>query len=292
MSEFDQALVSTFVEAGVLAQDRSPVHLPTACPRSGECWDGIRNREHEPGHPATEISAPWIGHRYADGRLLVVLENLRNFGGFDLRDDPPFEGGKGMRWLVKLARNDLAANRRRLFGKKGSAQGSTAVWTRAAEYAAVWLASVGMGPPVPAVGRVPSSVLADAFARFALTQHVKCSPRSNRSRPSAAMWQRCGAHVLQREIAVLRPTRVLIVGSSNNRRAFREHVLTGPSTQRRDQCVALGKRTGRLIHEVVESAHGRVEVLVVPHPATQGGTSAALLDAARGFLSGFIGVSD
>lgn len=281
---FDEAIVSAFVEAGVLAHDRSPVHLPTACPSAAECWHGIDHRGYEQGHPATEVSVPWVGKRYTDGRLLVVLENLRNFGGFDLRDDPPLEGGTGMRWLVKLARKDLAANRRRLFGRKGSAQGSTAVWTRAAEYAAVWLAFAGMGTDVPDGGLVPSSVLVDAFPWFALTQHVKCSPQSNRSRPSAAMWELCGARVLRREVALLQPRRVLIVGASNNSRAFRSHVVTGQSRRHHEQRVLLGSRTARLTHEVVESEHGPVEVLVVPHPAMHGGTSVPLLDGARELL--------
>ena len=40
-----------------------------------------------------------------------------------------------------------------------------------------------------------------------------------------AMWERCGSHILKKELAILKPARLLILGTSDNAWYLSEHVL-------------------------------------------------------------------
>jgi hypothetical protein len=116
MAGQDTQLVALYIDRGVLTPDQRGLHLATNCPRCSTCWGSEpATRAPPPGSVAGELSAPWIGPQFANGRLVLVLENLRDFGGWDLRD----EADKGMRYLARCARGAFARDDRVLFRGNG-----------------------------------------------------------------------------------------------------------------------------------------------------------------------------
>lgn len=58
--------------------------------------------------------------------------------------------------------------------------------------------------------------VAAAFEWIAFTEHVKCAPRGGKSKPTVAMWERCGAHILREELLLLEPEHILVLGQSRS----------------------------------------------------------------------------
>jgi len=116
VTSFDDALVRLYRERGLLTADDRPVHLSTACPRASACWAGQSAERHpKEGTPAAALSPPHVGERFEEGHLVVLLENLRNYGGWDLGP----QAKVGMRFLAAHARDDLANGKRVLFRGDG-----------------------------------------------------------------------------------------------------------------------------------------------------------------------------
>jgi hypothetical protein len=276
MAAQDTQLVALYVDRGVLTPDQRSLHLATNCPRSSTCWASEpATRVPPPASVAGELSAPWIGPQFATGRLVLVLENLRDFGGWDLRD----EAHKGMRYLARCARGAFARGDRVLF--RGNGYPGTRVWHQAISYAATWLSTLGTLRASWPGDTVSSEGLVETIDQIAMVQHVKCSPIGERSRASDAMWRECGRHLLQGELSILRPERVIVVGSNHNARAMRDQVLPGTARGLAEQHLRLGSKNTTLRLEE-RTLDGRpVQVVVVKHPASPGGTSRKFFGALR-----------
>lgn len=274
-SRFDPSLTAAFTEQGLLERSGQPVHLPSACPKCSECWRGALGRAPAVGTPSSQITPPWVGSKYSSGGVLVLLINLNGYGGWDLRD----EADVGMRHLGRLARTEFAQGRRRLFSN--SDYRGTAVWTQAVSYAAIWLSRTSGFHCRWEGDRVGGESLAEALDHVAITQHVKCSPTDKSSVPTDAMWNACGAHVLSRELSVLQPGRIVVVGTDSNISELRRSVLREPATRQSARTVHAGSKSLTVTLEVGHPHEGRsVDLLVVPHPAAPGGNNTNLLRAA------------
>lgn len=280
-SPYDASLVALYQQQGLLDGSGSPTYLPEDCPMSSPCWAHL-TAEHRPPRdaPASRLSPPWIGPRYAEGRTLVLMENLRHYGGFDLGPDAK----RGMRYLGQIARAQLLEGRRRFFRGNtswGAPYRGTDVWPQALAYAAGWLDAAGFPAQWSSPGRATDASLAQALDLVAIAQHVKCSPMTPKSDQDHEMWEQCGAHVLAHEIALLQPARIIVLGTSDNARALRQHVLPDRLGEPRRCAVPIGKGLMHLVLEERTAAYGTVRVLVVPHPARPGGTSRKLVASAR-----------
>lgn len=273
LMDWDALIVPMYEERGLL-RNGAPVHLPTECPRAEECWRGERAARHPARNtPAAALSAPYIGHRYNVGGLAIVLENLRNYGGWDITPQPRV----GMRFLANAARAGIAKGHKVLF--RGGGYRGTNVWYRAVAYAAEWLGCDGINGSSTS-GTMSPTTVAEALDFIALLQHVKCSPMGGRSDQNANMWQNCGPHVLAHELQVLRPGQLIVLGQGDNATAMRS-LLPRLVTTFVTETVKLGRRTTRIVLERRLGPTGDVDVLFVPHPAALGGTSNKLMDAVR-----------
>lgn len=283
-SPFDRSLLDAYAAAGVITAAGESVHLPSACPKATSCWRGIAADHHPPfARPASQMSPPWIGSKYEHGGILVVLENLRDYGGFDLGSTAP--PTSGMRLLGMAARHAFAKGERRLFGN--SEYAGTTVWYRAVSYAAVWSGVSGdIDLRWDAPGQVAGASLVDALDRIAIVQHIKCSPLRGRGEQSSSMWRNCGEHLLLPELATLRPSRVIVLGTSDNAYAVRSWVMPGTPGRHHEVRVSVGKRRARIAVERRNLQYGPVDVLVVPHPAAPGGCARALLKKVHELVGG------
>lgn len=280
---FDVPLVALYRGLGLVSQGDPPrgEHLPTRCECANTCWAGL-DANHVPKveDRAAELSPPWIGSKYRDGRTVIVMENLVHYGGFDLRANAT----SGMRHLGWLARQQLRDGRRRIF-RSGAYRG-TDVWPRALAYASLWL---GADPAIvrgPAADHPAEKPLVTALDHVAIVQHVKCSPGTRRSEQPQSMWDTCGGHILAGELAILRPERIIVLGTGDNANALWRHVLPGARSNLAEAGMRVGRRTARVTLWAVEAPWGAaVRVLVVPHPAGLGGNARGLIDLARGVFA-------
>jgi len=231
---------------------------------------------------AGEISPPWVGPRYDEGGVLVVLGNLNGYGGCDFGP----EAKVGMRYLGAAARSGLGDGNLRLFGGEGYA--GTFVWSQAVHYAAAWLDVLGrLSVGDPSAGRFTPEVLSETMDLIAITQHVKCSPEGDRSAPTAGMWAHCGPHVLVDEIEILEPRAIIVLGTGDSWYAFKQHVAP---TDRGAEWRGVGKRWFE--HGFRTTARGReVEVLVATHPAAPGAASKELVTGVHALLRDRVGAA-
>lgn len=273
-NERDRALLDLYRERNFVTKDGHPQYLPVVCEHRTACWTDAQDRLPR-ATCAGEISPPWVGPRYDEGRVLVVLGNLNGYGGCDFGPDAKV----GMRLLGAAARSGLGDGNLRLFGGEGYA--GTFVWSQAVHYAAAWLDVLGaLAVGDPSEGRFSPEVLAETMDLIAITQHVKCSPEGDRSAPTAGMWAHCGPHVLADEIEILQPRAIIVLGTGDSWYAFKQHVAP---TDRGSVWRGAGKPWFE--HSLRTTARGRgVEVLVATHPAAPGAASRALVTAVHGLL--------
>ena len=259
-------------ERGLVAETGPAPRLSQSCAHRGSCWKGHETRRPAAESVADELAAPWIGNQYERCRTAVVLENLNEYGGWDAMGN-----------LARYARSEFQRGKRMLFAGKyedGRKYRGTIAWTQALSYAVAWLALEGELPDArDAQGKITCKALAAAVDRVAIVQHVKCSPMGDRSRPSKAMWEHCGGHLLGEELRILQPRRIIVLGVDNNLGGLRRLLGLQEVAQNSTQ---LGKTTMRCL---LLEASG-VRALAVPHPTSRGGSSAKLVAAAARLLGG------
>lgn len=243
-----------------LSVAREPCALHRVCASRSACWQNAEGRYPPDGDSWSHIARPWVGAEYEKLRLLAVAENLNEYGGLEALCE-----------LAEESKDLLRKGFRRVrFHAAFSEYAGSFLWHRLASYSAAiaeaqgslevsWLAD---GYPSP-------QDAARAFDFIAFAEHVKCSPKGDKSAPTVAMWENCGRHVLREEILVLRPAVVLVLGRSNNNWYLRERVCdTGYQSRRK-----IGQ---------VERARAQVgdvdfAVFIVPHPQAYGGSAASIL---------------
>jgi hypothetical protein len=239
-----------YSELGLHSRDGASRLLHEACPDRHVCWRDASDRTPLAG-TSGEISRPYVGEEYGRLRLLALAMNMNEHGGYRALID-----------LVEYARPALAAGRRRLdFGDPNYA--GTIFHHRLGAYAAVLAGVAGALTFSRLDDGFPSGPdVARAFGLLAFTNHVKCSPRGDRSAPTAGMWERCGPRVLAREIELLEPRLVLVLGKGDNAWHLEQHVLGPPSDfayEDRNVRAFVGRLSGR-----------RIPCIATPHPSARG----------------------
>lgn len=198
-------LSAIYEEAGVLDKRGRALALHSNCPSKDSCWARGHGREpvstklHGPCEDGS-IFWPWIGREYRPGGGVCVLAlNINHQGG-------DWSGLVEEFAINKWQEQEMHTGNKHPFGHSEFAYGSmTAV--------AAVLDSID-GRPVR-TDRAPEE-LAPYFDRVARLQSVKCSPSENRSNPGKMrndMLRQCPPRFLARELKVLRPRYLLVLGN-------------------------------------------------------------------------------
>lgn len=90
--------------------------------------------------------------------------------------------------------------------------------------------------------------------------HIKCSPKGDRSAPSSSMWENCGVHVLKKEIEILSPEFLWVLGKGDNIYYLKNKVLNGELTE-----INVNSDV-----KLYYSRHFKkpLKIIVVPHPSS------------------------
>lgn len=240
------------------------VSLHQKCEHRQACWANAVDRFPPEDQGWSSITQPWVGHRYEELRLVVIGENFNECGGFDA--------------LVELTgkAKDLIADgwRRVRFGNSFKKYPGSLLWHRIGCYAAAFGEALGVDQPKWGNNGYPDSKDASsAYDLISFVEHIKCSPVGDKSKPTGKMWENCGAHILKKELQLLAPEHILILGTSNNAWAMREkvfdsgwHETTQTGTVTRAKCAIDGKP---------------VTAWVVPHPTSRGDSAGSNIQNLR-----------
>ncbi len=271
-------LLERYRRLGVVTDDNSSCFLPDECPRCVTCWAGAEKRKPGRADAASQIAAPWVGAGYKQGGLLVVMQNMNDWGGIDLSAEPNI----GMRAAGRAARIQLQQGCRRLFSDEGGKPyPGTNVWYRGIAYAGIWLEAAGdIASPLVWSSQSPDPPsLARVVDQIAITQQVKCSPLGERSDPTLAMWSECADFLLRDELVVLAPSRIVVLGEGLGLK----RVL--PLREEGCESVRLNRTTLSVKLHSARIDGARVDVLSVPFPSRPGGCANAHFKAALRLVS-------
>lgn len=248
---------TVYLRLGLLDAQGDSLPLHMSCLNAKACWQGIESR-----YPAdlarSGISRPWIGSKYEALRLVVIGINQNQWGGLTALEE-----------LVRGARGQFDIPRRHASG--------SSLWHRVACYSAAFCEAAGVlnlswgSDGFPALADV-----GQAFEFIAYTNQIKCSPAGDRGKPSKAMWNQCGRHVLKDELNALKPQTLLVLGKGDNTNCLNQSVL--------NNSLRLESR-GRVQEGVAVVAGHDLAVYVVPHPTAFGGLSGHIMQDLRGALA-------
>jgi len=174
-----------------------PLHL--SCHHRKTCWSGLD--EEKPKENNASIYLPYIGERYSEAKILVIGINMNNYGGTN-----------AAKYLISRVKEELPTGKKKLFGNKNYK--GTMFFYQFAKYVNILCHSKF---------KDTQENLGETLEFIAYTNHIKCSPDDRKkektkgvSKPSQEMWNNCGEHILKREIEILKPDYILVLGKSKN----------------------------------------------------------------------------
>jgi hypothetical protein len=230
----------------IMNENNEGLPLISSCTKSDHCWKKALNRSTN-----YSIYYPWIGAQYKEFKILVIGENMNDYGDINAAYN-----------LIEKAKIDIKQHKRKLFISK--TYKGTLLFHRIGCYVASFIKSNDLNTAI-LKNKYPASInVAESFDYIAYTNHVKCSPKREKSEQTNEMWENCGTHILKDEIRILNPEIILILGTSDN--------FNNISTKVFDKNIKLsvagkckfgeGFLDGKLI-----------KIYVLPHPSSRGGAS-------------------
>jgi len=137
---------------------------------------------------------PWIGKRYFEHRILVIGMNFNDWGGLDAH-------WSMCRWHIGALSKGEHGHQSRFFAYGALTYVTLLRASRESKALPHW------------DGRAPQD-LAYEWNDCAFLQAVKCCPSQAKSKPYQEMFDNCPPLLLKRELEILDPTVVLLLGNS------------------------------------------------------------------------------
>lgn len=271
ISILDPLLIQSYQNLGV-----NDISLQDNCLNCNICWNGIENRKwddkeledyfEENDTDTTKIYLPWIGDYFESQKLLIIGINMNEYGGT-----------YAQRKIVgDWVRSGLLEGKKRIL--KNDNYAGTFYWYMAPAYASVLIEKKGSmvvnwnddGAPNP-------KSLSDTLDYFSITNSIKCSPKGEKSKPSSQMWENCLTHILKQEIKILKPTQILILGTTENFYYFKNKILDQPFDTSIKESGNFRKGQGTI-------DNNSVEFYSVIHPTAFGGNKNSLIQEFKEFV--------
>lgn len=248
-------LEKMYYESGFITEGGEPVSLYQSCKYADYCWAALDERKPDNENVNwSYLSFPWIGENYYKHKILVLGINTNEGGGFEFNTQ-----------IITEARKELEKGRKRVnFGyvfPSGKKYVGTYLWHRIACYTkAVREALCCDGDDIYDDRLRNMDNIQEEYDHNSFLNHIKCSPEGGRSKPSAAMWKNCGAHVLKQELEILSPAYLVVLGVGDNIYYLINDVLAGDIHEvnsRSDVKLYYTRHFGKPI-----------KIIVVPHPSS------------------------
>ncbi len=244
-----------------LGYRRGDVALCDICPNAMSCWKDLeRSARRRPTAVDYQenggIILPWVGRHYTAGGVAVIGINP-NIAADDYTFLLIEHGISWEHYIPTFEQGSL--------NERGSSFGGCAMRT-----AGLVLDDLD-GRPIS--DREPRELI-DVVHRTARLQAVKCVPKRERSVPSPEMSKRCPEFLLARELAILRPSRIVILGAP-----ARDAVHQMPGYR------SLGSRAAHLQRGDLALHESSASVYTLSHPNARGGAWAQGFDSLKRHLA-------
>lgn len=251
----DQLFRELYKKLELIDDNGHLLSLHTNCPNCDICWKTAKNRMPKPTDNFWTITKPWVGDKYQTKRILIVGENMNEYGGYEGAVD-----------LTNWAREQIENGAIKTF--KSKTYSGSFVFHRMASYATTILYHKKI--LVSKYNNIwPNQKdVSKAFEYIAFTNQIKCSPIGQKSEQTSEMWEKCGKFILKGEIRILEPEIIIILGTSDNFNNFNLRVMDSP--------ISL-KWNGKIGFGIGELNNKNTEIYVVPHPASFGGNSKEII---------------
>ncbi len=189
---------------GVLDDNRPDLALHDHCKSRYVCWGRAGALKRAPvnyvsGENWNSIALPYIGKEY-NNELMVIGLNQNHHGGYSslYRLIDGEDGKNGVKQF-------LANGKRRInFGNDHKKYRGTVLFHRVAVYSNILLNNSFIEKP---------QELPSIYEKIVYLNAVKCSPKENNSSPEKNMYSECLNLFLLKEIEILSPKYILILGS-------------------------------------------------------------------------------
>ena len=253
------AIIDLYKSLGLLEPTGDSLPLHECCELRRECWDGAEDRyppsAYNNGWPPG-ISRPWVGSRYKELRILAIAINMNGYGGLNAAVE-----------LVEGARKEMCEGTRKVFIDPPIYTGTLLYHRLACYTTAIAEAKRLMKCAWCSDGSPAPDEVEPALDFVAYTNQVKCSPKGDLSQPTWGMWKNCGKHILSREMKLLTPEIILVLGTDSNATSFEGLLKSQPEYEAEGKCrSATVAFQGRLIR-----------VFVVPHPGRPRGAACSII---------------
>lgn len=218
-------LEKLYYESGYITDNGDPVSLYKGCQYADTCWSGIDERKPDNENIKwSYLSFPWIGDNYYKKKIVVLGINTNEGGGFNYNKQ-----------IVTEARDELGKGKVRIdFGyyfPNGEKYFGTYIWHRIACYTMAVREALncnGLNDELNKLSQLDKLENIEAeYENNVFLNHIKCSPTGERSKPSTSMWKNCGAHVLRRELKILSPKYLVVLGVGDNIHYLKNKVFEG-----------------------------------------------------------------
>lgn len=242
---FDREFRTLYKNLGLLSTASNIKSLHRDCINCSICWSNIESDRFPPENDeAYTVSRPFVGQYYKQNRLAILGINLNEYGGYDAYYK-----------LLDKAKKQLSMGKKKLF-RSNSYSGSI-VYHRMMTYASIILNDQHQ----------PSGEdLSNNIDNIAFLNHIQCSPIGEKSKPSEQMWENCGSHILRKELAILRPEDLLVLGTTDN--------LTNTLNILTDVANTYHSKEIRIYEASLSSS--KIRVIAICHPTSRGGSSRRL----------------
>lgn len=225
-------------------KNNTPLSLCESCNYSSECWEA--NDSRKPLQPDnihwSHVSLPWIGSMFSIFRLAVIGINPYEAGGLNFY---PI--------LIPQAKEELAKGKIKInFNYPGYS--GTIIWHRIGLYSSKIIQHLLDDGEL--FNRTQITIN-EAYDWLSFTNHIKCSPLGNISKPTNEMWNNCHT-ILKEELKVIDPKIILLLGTGDNIHYLLKNVIDDSTLLNSTKFVRL--YSGKL--------HGSEVVIInVPHPS-------------------------
>ena len=175
--------------SSVLAPERQ---LWGCCPHGADCWRAGVERP-----PVMHFRVPYVGPAYPSRRILLIAMNARDDG------------------VVENEFRDVARVAERF--RSGNSDWGGQFQFKAA--VAVSILAAAQDGEVPITLPTKPGMVVDPWLASAKLQAVQCAPGpiTSRRSPTAQMWRNCPALLLARQVEILRPRVVALLGVATHR---------------------------------------------------------------------------
>jgi hypothetical protein len=136
-------------------------------------------------------------------------------------------------------------------------------WHRVASYAVVYTDNANITTKYWSNDSPPDESIAIAFDYFAITNSIKCAPKNlikgDRSIPSTEMFNNCPSYILKKEIEILNPSKILVLGKENYSRVVKALSNNQIFNVEINNCISSVKING-------------INIVGIIHPTAKGGS--------------------